>query len=171
VAAALRVTGTGRRIGTVLLTAAAGGLVLTTVLQTWLGALAGSLWANAGVIALGMAAIGTALLGLHRVLGAPGLPVGAVTMVLLGNPLSGVTSAPELLPSGWGLLGQWLPPGATGSALRSVAWFDGAGAGGAFLVLGTWLAAGLLLSVLPRRRATAVVAEDQEASADLRAGF
>jgi hypothetical protein len=66
-------------------------------------------------------------------------------MMLLGNPLSGLTSAPEMLPSGWGALGQLLPPGAAGTALRSVSFFDGAGAGQSFVVLSCWLVAGLAL--------------------------
>jgi hypothetical protein len=66
-------------------------------------------------------------------------------MMLLGNPLSGLTSAPEMLPSGWGALGQLLPPGAAGTALRSVAFFDGAGAGRPLLVLSCWFVGGLLL--------------------------
>lgn len=150
---ALRVTGRGRRLGSVLTMAAVGGLVLTLVMQTWLGALTGSFWANAGVLALGMGAIGTTVVGLHRIVGPAGIGLVGATMVLLGNPLSGAMSAPEMLPGAWGAIGQWLPPGAAGSALRSVAWFDGAGSAGAFLVLGGWLALGLLLALLPERRA------------------
>jgi hypothetical protein len=149
--ASLRVRGTGRQLATVLSVAVLAALALTTVLHTWLGALGGSFWADAGVLALGVGAIGTTLLGLFRVLGHAGLALGAATMVVLGNPLSGVATAPEMLPAGWGQLGQWLPPGATGTALRSVAWFDGAGSGTAFLVLGVWLVAGLALCLAPRR--------------------
>ena len=89
---------------------------------------------------LGIAAIGLTLVGLRRAIGMAGLPLGALTILLLGNPLSGVTSAPELLPTGWSTLGQLLPPGATGTALRSTAFFDGAGAGLPLLVLssGCW---------------------------------
>ena len=105
------------------------------MLQGWLGALDGSYWANAGVVSLGIAAIGLTLVGLRRTIGMAGLPLGAMTILLLGNPLSGVTSAPELLPTGWSTLGQLLPPGATGTALRSTAFFDGAGAGLPLLVL------------------------------------
>lgn len=56
---------------------------------------------------------------------------GALLMVMLGNPFSGVTSAPELLPEPFGMIGQRLPPGAGGSLPRSVAFFDGSAAGGA----------------------------------------
>ena len=89
-------------------------------------------------------------MGLHRVLGLPGIGLGAAVMMLLGNPLSG---APEMLPAGWGALGQLLPPGAAGSLLRSTAFFDGAGAWGPVLVLGTWLVFGVALALVPRREA------------------
>jgi hypothetical protein len=92
-----------------------------------------------------MAAIALFVLGLHSLAGTAGLGLGAATVLLLGNPLSGLASAPELLPSGWGSLGQLLPPGATGSLLRSVSWFDGAGAGAPLLVLTAWSAVGLAL--------------------------
>lgn len=88
---------------------------------------------------------------MHRHLSLAGPPIAALVMVLLGNPLSGVTSAPELLPSGWSTLGQLLPPGATGSALRSTSFFDGAAAQAPLLVLACWTLAGLALTLLPRR--------------------
>lgn len=128
-----------------------GGLLIVAILQGWLGALTGSYWANAGAVALGIAAIGATLVGLHRVLGRAGIGLGAALMMLLGNPLSGVTSAPEMLPAGWGALGQMLPPGAAGSLLRSTSFFDGAGAWLPILVLSCWLVAGATLAVLPRR--------------------
>ncbi|WP_448628040.1 hypothetical protein [Geodermatophilus sp. URMC 64] len=136
---------TGLRVVAALAMAVAGGMVTATVLGTWLGSLESGWWTTTGVVALGMAATALALLGLESLAGAPGLGLGAAAVVLLGNPLSGLTSAPELLPSGWGTLGQLLPPGATGTLLRSVSWFDGAGAGAPLLVLVTWCAGGLVL--------------------------
>lgn len=122
-----------------------GGLAMAAVLQFWLGSLDGSFWANSGVLALGIAAIATTLIGLARLLGFGGLALGAAVMVMLGNPLSGLASAPELLPSGWGTVGQLLPPGALGTALRSVAFFDGAGSGWSFVVLVSWVGLGVAL--------------------------
>lgn len=150
-ASALAIRGRGRQITTMLLLAAASGLALGVISQLWLGGLAGSYWGNAGVLALGISSVGAVALGLVRQLGFAGVGLTAVVMVLLGSPLSGVQSAPEMLPAGWGTVGQLLPPGATGTALRSVAWFEGAGSGMAFLVLGCWLVAGLLLCLLPAR--------------------
>ena len=67
--------------------------------------------------------------------GRVGLAVGALLALLLGNPLSGLNSAPELLPRGWGELGQLLPQGANATLLRSTAFFSGAGATTAVVVL------------------------------------
>jgi len=83
-------------------------------------------------------------------IGAPGIGLGAAVMVLLGNPLSGAATAPEMLPEGWGTLGRMLPPGATGTLLRSVAFFDGAAIAGPLTVLAGWAAAGALLMGLGR---------------------
>jgi hypothetical protein len=139
------VRGRARQAATALAAAAAGGAVTATVLGTWLGSVEGSWWTTSGVVALGIAATALVLLGLHDLLGTPGLALGAATTVLLGNPLSGLAGAPELLPGAWGTVGQWLPPGATGTLLRATAWFDGAGAGPALLVLAVWCSAGLAL--------------------------
>jgi hypothetical protein len=83
--------------------------------------------------------------GLGTAFGHVGLGVGAATVLLLGNPLSGVASAPELLPQPWGEIGQFPPPGAGGTLLRSVAFFDGAAAAAPLAVLSGWVAVGLAL--------------------------
>lgn len=152
-ASGLGVRGRGRQLATLTGVAVVGGLVLAGVVQLWLGGLPGSYWANAGVLSLAIAAVGAVALGLVRVLGTPGIALTALVMVLLGSTLSGAQSAPEMLPAGWGTFGQLLPPGAAGTALRSVAWFEGAGSGGAFLVLACWIVAGVALTMLPSRRA------------------
>ncbi|MGA5196550.1 hypothetical protein [Streptomyces exfoliatus] len=48
-----------------------------------------------------------------------GFGLGAVVVMFLGNPLSGVASGPHWLPDGWVTVGQLLPPGASGSLLRA----------------------------------------------------
>ena len=137
-----------RRIRGAVGFAVTGGLALAAVLQFWLGSLEGNYWANSGVIAFSIAATSVAILGLEWLLGTVGLALGAATMMLLGNPLSGMTSAPEMLPTGWGTVGQLLPPGAAGTMLRAVAFFDGANITGPVLVLSAWLLGGLLLCVI-----------------------
>lgn len=136
------------RLATAFLASAGAGLALAGVLQGWLGVLSGSYWANASVIALGILAVALPAIGLHRCVGRAGIGIMALLVVLLGNPNSGVASAPELLPLGW--LGQLLPPGATGTALRGTAYFDGAGVATALIVLVCWAGVGLALALLPR---------------------
>ncbi|MFD9501878.1 ABC transporter permease [Streptomyces sp. NPDC060035] len=119
------------------------GIAATAVAHSWLGVITGDWWTEAGTIGLTVLAIGSAVAGLAALIGPPGIGLGALLMVLLGNPFSGVTSAPELLPEPVGTIGQWLPPGAGGSLLRSVAFFDGSAAGGALSTLAIWVALGL----------------------------
>ena len=72
--------------------------------------------------------------------------------MLVSAPLGGLTSAPELLPTRGVRSGQFLPEGANGRLLRSSAFFDGAGAGTATVVLVCWVAAGAALIVIDARR-------------------
>jgi hypothetical protein len=142
------VVGAARRLAGALAFAVTGALALVAILQFWLGSIEGSYWLNSGAVALGIAATALTILGLESLVGPAGLGLGAATMMLLGNPLSGLTSAPEMLPSGWGALGQILPPGAAGSLLRSTAFFDGHAAAPHVWVLLGWSALGLALAGL-----------------------
>ncbi|MFD9047178.1 ABC transporter permease [Streptomyces zaomyceticus] len=142
----------GRAVATLAGAAALAGVVGTALAHSWLGALGGNWWAEAGVLALTVLAIGSTFAGLAALVGKPGLGLGALLMILLGNPFSGVSSAPELLPTAVGTVGRWLPPGAAGSALRSVSSFEGAAAGGPLLVLSLWAVAGVTAIVLGSRR-------------------
>ncbi|MFE3717647.1 ABC transporter permease [Streptomyces cyaneofuscatus] len=134
--------------------AALVGLAATGVAHSWLGVITGDWWTEAGALALTVLAIGAAVAGLSALLGPRGLGLGALLMILLGNSFSGVTSAPQLLPEPVGALGQWLPPGAGGSLLRSVAFFDGSAAGGPVLTLALWSALGLAAVLVVGRRRT-----------------
>ncbi|MFF3838474.1 ABC transporter permease [Streptomyces sp. NPDC001930] len=144
----------GRAVAALAGAAALAGVVGAALAHSWLGALGGNWWAEAGILGLTVLAIGSTFAGFAALVGKPGLGLGALLMILLGNPFSGVSSAPELLPTAVGTLGQWLPPGAAGSALRSVSSFEGAAAGGPLLVLALWAAAGLTATALGARRRT-----------------
>lgn len=145
VVAAVAVGGLGRRVALVGAVAVGAGVAVHLVAGAWLGVLTGNAWAQCGVVALAVAAIGFAAVGAHGVAGRVGLGLVAATMVLLGNPLSAAASAPELLPAGWDALGQALPPGALVQALRSVAYFDGAAVGAPLTVLTAWVVGGIAL--------------------------
>jgi hypothetical protein len=164
--AVVTLLGLRRTRATLALTGAAAlaGIVGAALGHSWLGALTGDWWTEAGVLALTVLAIGASLAGLAALLGRAGLGLGALLMILLGNPFSGVASAPELLPAPAGVLGQWLPPGAGGSALRSVAFFDGGGAASPLLVLGVWAVAGLAALLLGGRRDRTAAAPETTAA-------
>ncbi|URN02237.1 hypothetical protein LUW74_01825 [Actinomadura madurae] len=142
----------GWRAAGAVLFAALGGLGVAGVAQGWLSLLPGSYLAVAGVMSLTVLAVTGAIAGLAAAIGRAGIGVGALTMLLLGNPLSAAASAPEMLPQPWGELGQFLPPGASVTLLRSTAFFDGAGGGGALAVLAAWAVAGLVLFALGAMR-------------------
>jgi hypothetical protein len=128
--------------------AAGAGITIAALLRYVFGSIDQSIWGVAAGLTLGLLAAGLSMLGLGSLFGRAGLVVGALLALLLGNPLSGLNSAPEMLPSGWGTLGQWLPQGATATLLRSTAFFDGAGATTAIAVLTCWAVAGVGLIVL-----------------------
>lgn len=143
----------GLRAATALIGASVlAGITATALAGSRLGVLTGSWWAEAGVLGLAVLAVGATAAGLAALIGTPGLALGGLLIVLLGNPFSGAASAPGLLPEPVGMIGQWLPPGAAATLLRSVAYFDGNGAGGAVLTLSLWAGLGLVAVLLTGRR-------------------
>ena len=140
-----------RRAGLAAPAGVAGG-VAVAITNWWLDALQGPWLAEAAVIALAVVAIALTAAGIIRLLGPPGIAVPFLVFLMLGNPASGVASAPELLPTPWAELGQFLPPGALGSALRGTAAFGGADVLLPIVVLLAWVAIGLVLVVLSDRR-------------------
>ncbi|MFF3175633.1 ABC transporter permease [Streptomyces sp. NPDC057900] len=148
----------GRAAAALLGVAALVGMVSAALTDSWLGVLTGDWWSEAGAFGLTVLAIGGTVAGLAALIGTAGVGLGSLVMVLVGNPFSGVTSAPELLPRPIGAIGQWLPPGAAGSLLRSVAFFDGNAAGLPLLALGLWAVLGLVAVFVGGRRRTGAVA-------------
>jgi hypothetical protein len=145
-AAAARLTSGGLgRVGLVLAGSILAGLVANAIVQSWLDVVEGAWPANAAVLSLTVLAIASVVAGLYALLGPAGAIVGASTMVLVGNPFSGVGTAPELLPEPVGAIGQLMPPGAGGNLLRSTGFFDGAGSGGHVAVLAVWALGGLAM--------------------------
>ncbi|MBD0860584.1 ABC transporter permease [Gordonia sp. zg691] len=128
---------------------------------SWLGVIDGGVGAVGLAAALMIGAIVWFTAGLGVLLGPAGVGVSALLMVLISNPLSGLASSPYLLPAPWGAVGQWLPPGAGGTLLRSVAYFPEAGIAGPVAILLGWVVAGaalLGLAALRQARTQAAVA-------------
>ncbi|HJT95051.1 MAG TPA: ABC transporter permease [Mycobacterium sp.] len=136
------------RLTAAMVFAGVAGLTIAAMLRYVFGSIDQNLWGVAAGLTLGVLAAGLFMLGLGSLFGRVGLALGALLALLLGNPLSGLNSAPEMLPSGWGELGQWLPQGANATLLRSTAFFDGAGATMPIVVLTCWALAGAALIVI-----------------------
>lgn len=152
----MRVPDPSRRAAALAAFGIGGGLASAAVAHTWLGVIPGNFVAIACAMGLAALAAAAGVAGLAH-FGARfgkrhvGLGVGGVIIMLLGNPFSGMSSAPEMLPGIWGFIGQCLPTGAAATLLRSVAYFDGARSGGPWTVLGIWAGAGLLLTLTAHR--------------------
>ena len=159
------VRGSGRQIAAAIIAPLAIGAGVASVMLYVLESIDGEFIPVAGALALATGATGWFILGLRKLLGAAGLGIGAVVVMLVGNPLSGMTGAPELLPAPWGEFGQYLTPGAGATLLRTTAYFDGNGGATAIWVLAAWLAAGVVLFTIGavRAKVKAVGAEEEAA--------
>lgn len=130
-----------------------GGLIASATLSFGFGAFEANFWPTTTVIMLGIAAISLTVLGLNSLLGFAGIGLGAVLMLFVANPLSGLATGAAWLPSPWGTLGQYLPLGAAGTAIRSSAFFDGAAMGQPVTILVCWIVVGLGLAAAGAWRA------------------
>lgn len=142
-----------------------GGIIVAAVLRFGFGSIESGLWPVAAAMALGIAAMAFPLSGLQQAFGGKGFTIGAMTMMFLGNPFAGMATTAAWLPAGLGTFGQILPPGATGTLVRSVAYFGGAGGLTAGLTLFAWVIAGLVIHTLGSRRADESVAAAEPAQA------
>lgn len=158
---ALRVNGTWRRFVTATLYAVIGGALTALILNVWFGMIPGdfaTLWAalSATYLATASFIVGVSALASPMV----GLGVGAVITMFIGNPISGASMPSVFLPGAWGQIGQMMVPGASSTLLRSIAYFPEAATSGQWLVLGSWMAVGLLAGIIGwalKERRTATV--------------
>jgi hypothetical protein len=118
------------------------GLVAAFVTNVVVGAFPGHFLAVWGVATLFVLALGLPIAAFQVLVGAAGTAIGAVMFLVIGNPASGGSSAPELLPGFWRELSQLLPPGAATTAMRDVVYFHGHGSARALLVLGIYAVLG-----------------------------
>ena len=145
----------GRRWGKIvgsLAFSTVAGFVVAAIMQFGFGNIDGNYFELAAVLGLGIAGTSMFVLGLESLLGAPGLGVGALVTIFISNPLSGIGTGWQWLPSPWGHIGQFLPIGAAGNAVRSVAYFNGAGITHSVIVLLAWMLVGCLFVALSSAR-------------------
>jgi hypothetical protein len=145
--------GGAQRLAFVALFSVLGAVAAMLIVNVAIGALSGPFLGLVAVVALAILATASVAAGVIALIGPPGIMLSFLVFLMLGNPASGAASAPELLPDPWRIFGQFLPGGAGATALRNVAYFDGAALLKPLLVLAAFVALGalLLLVVLPRR--------------------
>lgn len=139
-----------RLLGSILMSITSG-LAITALLQFGFHTIDGDFWMTAGALSLGIVSISLALIGSKDLFGFAGMGVVGFLLLFVSNPLSGLATGAAWLPAPWGAIGQLLPIGAAGTAMRSAVFFDGAGAGHAVVVLTCWAVAGLVMSALGAR--------------------
>lgn len=135
-----------RALGTILF-ALGGGTSVALIAGHALGFLPGSFLLLAVSIAAPVFTISVFSTATASLIGRFGFAVAGTIMMLLSNPLSAASSAPEMLPTPWGRIGQDLPAGAAGTLIRTTAFFHGHGGTHAEIVLGAWTAAAVLMLV------------------------
>ncbi|MCL9760825.1 hypothetical protein MXD95_016585 [Frankia sp. AiPa1] len=128
------------------------GFAGAVALRGALHVLPGSLLTTMSVVTLLALAVVAPVVGAGAVAGVAGL-VGVVLVMVVGSALSAAASAPEMLPRPWGEVGQFAPPGAGATLLRSTDYFDGAAGGRPVAVLAAWLLVGLWLAFVGGRGA------------------
>lgn len=155
------IKGTWRRFATATLYAVIAGALTALILSTWFGFIPGdfaTLWAAFAATYLATASF---MIGMGALLvPAAGLGLGVVVTMFIGNPISGASMPSAFLPGVWGQIGQMMVPGASSTLLRSIAYFPEAATSGQWLVLGSWIAFGLLAGVIGwaiKERRTATV--------------
>jgi hypothetical protein len=136
------------RLRTVVALGICAGFVTALVTNVIVDAFPGQFPAVWVVAALFVLAIALPVAAFQVLLGIAGTGVGLLVFIVIGNPASGGSSAPELLPAFWRAISQLLPPGAGATAMRDSVYFDGHGAAWALIVLALYAVLGLIGAIV-----------------------
>jgi hypothetical protein len=134
-----------QRLAVMVVLATGAGLITALVTNVIVGAFPGHFLGVWGVATLFVLALGVPISAFQVLVGLAGTAIGAVAFLVIGNPASGGSSAPELLPGFWRALSQLLPPGAALTAMRDVVYFHGHGMAHALIVLVSYVVIGLVV--------------------------
>jgi hypothetical protein len=127
------------------------GLITALVTNVLVGAFPDHFFQVWGVATLFVLAIGLPIAAFQMIFGIAGTVIGAVLFLVIGNPASGGSSAPELLPGFWRTLSQILPPGAAVTSMRDVVYFNGYGSSRALIVLAVYAVLGAGVAMIAYR--------------------
>ena len=115
-----------------------GGLVICTVVDHLLGVLDLPFEESWAISSLTMFTSGMVFTMFNALLGRWAMIPTWGLMVVIGNPSSGGAVSWPLLPSPLGLVGRWLPPGASVEAQHTAIYFPGHEHARPFLTLTAW---------------------------------
>ena len=127
------------------------GLITALVTNVLVGAFTAHFFEVWGVATLFVLAIGMPIAAFQVMFGIAGTAIGAVLFLVIGNPASGGSSAPELLPGFWRTLSQILPPGAAVTSMRDVVYFHGHGSTHELIVLAAYAVLGAAVAMIAYR--------------------
>jgi uncharacterized phage infection (PIP) family protein YhgE len=127
------------------------GLITALVTNVFVGAFPDHFFQVWGVATLFVLAIGLPIAAFQVIFGIAGTVIGAILFLVIGNPASGGSSAPELLPGFWRTLSQILPPGAAVTSMRDVVYFHGHGSSHAIIVLAVYAVLGAGVAMIAYR--------------------
>src|SRR5438270_9272427 len=134
-----RDAGFGARLIVVLAFAVLAGPVAMGT-AAWIAGGYGSGFSTAvGLVMLAAVAVGTAVSGSSRLLGAAGRGLAALVVVLLDLVTSGGPVGSQLLPDFYRSVAPWMPAGTLYSGMRGALYFGGAGTGAPVGGLTRWL--------------------------------
>lgn len=138
------IRGRWQRLGALAVYAFFASAVLYLITQTWFGLLPNNFWTIAGAFSLGIFATSSFVAGSYALFGMRGLVAAGATTMLLANPLSGLVVPSLFLPEPWGVIGQGLTVGATGTLVRAAAYFPTSAVTTVpIMVLGIWSVLGV----------------------------
>jgi len=130
-----------------------GGLVLFAVIDGLVASLAVSIvvgfnatyWSLAGVCALFALAVAAGTTACFALFGRVGVPVAGLVLILLANASSGSVVGSAFLSQPFRWLSPGLPAGPALESVRSVLYFEGAGAAWRLGTLAIWVGASLVI--------------------------
>jgi hypothetical protein len=135
----------GERLGVVVAFSVLAGLVGMGTAAWIAGDYGSGFWTAVGLVMLASAAVGAVVAGCARLLGAPGIALAALVVVLLNLVSSGGPVGSQLLPDFYRWMAPWMPAGQLYSSIRGALYFDGAGLMEPLIVMSGWLVGGLVL--------------------------
>ncbi|MFG1706261.1 ABC transporter permease [Nonomuraea sp. M3C6] len=142
----------GERIAFTAAYAVLGAFAIVSLVDWVLGALELPVPESWFILALTMFTTGMVFTMFNTFLGRWAMVPTWGLMVLLGNPSSGGAVSWPLLPSPLGVIGRWLPPGASVNAQHTAVYFHGHQSVTPFIVLMAWALVSCAVFLIWRER-------------------